>query len=835
MREKAFRGPLCPVTISVLLALFVMRCAHAENENAIQFNTDVLDVKERGNIDLSQFSQAGYLMPGKYQFTVRVNKSDIQDQTVEFIAPENDPKGSAVCLTPELVKQFGLKDEVSRTLTWWHNHECMDLHVLKGFTVKPDLGSGTLYINMPQAYLEYTSDTWDPPSRWDNGIPGILFDYNVNSMLSHQSGEGRTRNVSGNGTSGANVGPWRLRADWQAQYNHSDGQYSNSQKSWDWSRYYAYRAITSLRAKLLVGESSLDSAMFDSFQFRGLSLASDDNQLPSNLRGYAPEVVGVAKTNAKVTISQQGHVIYEATVAAGPFRIQDLNSSISGKLDVKVEEQDGTTNSYQVDTASIPYLTRPGLVRYKLAIGQPMQYEHQLEGPKFVTSEFSWGINNGWSLYGGGLFSEDYNALSIGLGRDLLAFGAISFDVTQSQAKFPDAPTDSGKSYRVSYSKRFDEYDSQITFAGYRFSERDFMNMNEYLDKRYNENNNNGNDKELYTITMNKQFRELNSSIYLNYSHQTYWDRRASDTWNLSLSNYFDIGKFKNISVSLSAYRTQYDDSNDDGVYLSLSVPWGQGGTLSYDAQNSSGQFSNTVGYYNRIDDNNNYRINAGTSSEGTGTGSGYFTHDGDLASMTANASFTGSDYSAVGLSMQGGMTATANGAALHRINSAGGTRMMVDTDGVSGVPIRSSGGTSYSNYFGKTVVSDIASYYHNSINVDLDKLPDNVDATRSVVEGTLTEGAIGYRKFGILAGEKAMAIIKLADGSVPPFGAEVRNKQGIQTGIVGEEGRVWLAGIRAGEQMEVNWNDNPQCHIELPSPLPPLTSGLLLPCISQK
>ena len=46
--------------------------------------------------------------------------------------------------------------------------------------------------------------------------------------------------------------------------------------------------------------------------------------LPPNLRGYAPEVTGVAKSNAKVIISQQGRVLYETTVAVGPFRIQDL-------------------------------------------------------------------------------------------------------------------------------------------------------------------------------------------------------------------------------------------------------------------------------------------------------------------------------------------------------------------------------------------------------------------------------------------------------------------------------------------------------------------------------
>jgi outer membrane usher protein FimD/PapC len=144
---------------------------------------------------------------------------------------------------------------------------------------------------------------------------------------------------------------------------------------------------------------------------------------------------------------------------------------------------------------------------------------------------------------------------------------------------------------------------------------------------------------------------------------------------------------------------------------------------------------------------------------------------------------------------------------------------------------VRGYGGVTHTNVFGKAVVGDINSYYHSSIHVDLDALPENVDATRSVVEGTLTEGAIGYRKFGILAGEKAMVAIKLSDGSAPPFGAEIRNGNGEQTGIIGDDGSTWLAGIRPGEQMDVSWSDGVQCKIRLPSPLPVLGSGLLLPC----
>ncbi|HEM6630104.1 TPA: outer membrane usher protein [Citrobacter farmeri] len=823
---KVFQGALRPVAAGILIAIIAMHGAQAED--IVEFNTDVLDVKERGNIDLGRFSQVGYLMPGKYQFVVIINKAELPEQPVEYLVPADDPKASKACLTAELVKQFGLKEATLKKVSWWHNGQCLDIASLEGMTVTPNSGNGTLSISIPQAYLEYTADNWDPSSRWDDGIPGLLFDYNVNAMSSHAHSGGDDNSVSGNGVTGANFGPWRLRADWQSRYERADDQ--GTQKSWEWSRYYLYRAITSLRAKMVLGENSLDSSIFDSFRFSGVSLTTDDNQLPPNLRGYAPEVAGVAKTNAKVTISQQGRVIYETTVAAGPFRIQDINSAVSGKLDVKVEEQDGSTRIFQVDTASIPYLTRPGLVRYKFSAGKPSDSNHHMQGPEFGTGEFSWGINNGWSLYGGALLAGDYNALSLGIGRDLLAFGAVSADITTARAKLPGEGTISGNSYRLSYSKRFDEYDSQVTFAGYRFSERNFMNMSEYLDRRYGENYSSGSDKELYTITLNKQFSSINLSAYLNFSHQTYWDRRASDSWNLSLSQFFDIGRFKNVSVSLTAYRTKYDDSSDDGVYLGVTLPWGDSGTLNYNGQFSD-QNSNMVGYYDRINSNTDYRINAGSASGDHATGNGYITHDGDIATMTANASYTDGEYNAVGMSLQGGMTMTGKGAALHRTNTPGGTRMLVDTEGVGGVPIQGGSGAVHTNAFGKAIVSDISSYYRSSINVDLNALPENVDATRSVVQGTLTEGAIGYRRFGILAGEKAMAVVKLTDGTSPPFGAEVRNQEGTQTGIIGDGGQVWLAGIQPGEQMNVIWDDGVQCRILLPSAPPSPGKGLLLPC----
>ncbi|VEI77013.1 Outer membrane usher protein papC precursor [Serratia fonticola] len=123
-------------------------------------------------------------------------------------------------------------------------------------------------------------------------------------------------------------------------------------------------------------------------------------------------------------------------------------------------------------------------------------------------------------------------------------------------------------------------------------------------------------------------------------------------------------------------------------------------------------------------------------------------------------------------------------------------------------------------------------SYYRNKVSIDVNKLPENAEATRSVVQATLTEGAIGYRRFEVIAGEKAMAVLRLADGSTPPFGATVQNHKKQDVGIVNDGGSVYLSGINPGEEMTVHWNGQAQCVLTLPAKIPQSGStDLLLPC----
>ncbi|SQI46360.1 Outer membrane usher protein papC precursor [Serratia plymuthica] len=105
-------------------------------DDGIQFNTDVLDVNDRKNIDLSQFSRSGYMMPGAYSLTVHINKNELPEQNIHFYPPEDDPKGSQACLSPALVEQLGLKADALKALRWWHQDECLDTTSLKGMEAR---------------------------------------------------------------------------------------------------------------------------------------------------------------------------------------------------------------------------------------------------------------------------------------------------------------------------------------------------------------------------------------------------------------------------------------------------------------------------------------------------------------------------------------------------------------------------------------------------------------------------------------------------------------------------------------------------------------------------
>lgn len=825
---------LSKVRQAVLLAVSVSACT----AYATEFNTDVLDAEDMQNVDMSQFSVAGYVPPGHYVLTVFVNGQRLgapRDITIFEQNAQQYADGQAICIPANLLDLIGLKDSAKQKVTTSHEGQCLDLSALTGVQTTAELSTLSLKITIPQLWMEYRDPNWTPPALWEEGANGAFVDYNANTSVTEENNGNKRTYLSTNGTAGINLGAWRFRGDYNATYQKQHGgSHPQETHNFDFSRLYAFTSLKKLASILTIGENYFYSDVFESWQYSGVSLESDDRMLPPKLVGYAPEIIGVANTNATVIVRSQDRVILETTVPPGPFRIQTLDSGVRGVLDVTVREENGEEKKFSLSTASLPYLTRPGRIIYKLVAGKTRYDGHNLTGNPVISGELSYGLSNAWSLYGGSQLNGNYQTAAIGIGRDLFAFGALSLDITQSFAHLSHE-TLQGRSYRLNYAKAFDDLRTDITFAGYRFADRDYRTLTQFMDQDRTGYVARA-PKENYQIYLNKYFDKFNVS--LNYQYSTYWQDKPQTQYGLYASTNISIPGLsqQDANISVSATRTERDDGyKDDAINLYLTVPLYSGHNITfselYSRAGGNGQYNHSVGY-SGYSDRDNYSLNVGYNHgqniDSQSSISGYYSRDLSQANLSANASYVPQQYRSFGASINSGITATAHGVALHR-SANGDTRLMIETPGVSDVPLDS--GVIKTNRFGLAVIPNINSYRKSTASINTSQLPENLETLESTTDITLTKGAIGYRSLSVMKGEKLFTILTLSNGKNPPFGASVRNGDNRELGIVGEDGVTWLVGIAPKETLFVYWGGEKQCELPLPEKLVSLSSMLLLPC----
>ena len=203
--------------------------------------------------------------------------------------------------------------------------------------------------------------------------------------------------------------------------------------------------------------------------------------------------------------------------------------------------------------------------------------------------------------------ADDYQAITTGVGFNLNQFGSLSFDVTGAEQSFCNnriainyaAIVIGSTTQNIS-----NQLGSQITFAGYRFSDKDYVSMSEYLASR-NGDETVDNEKESYVISLNQYFAALELNSYLNITRNTYWDRESNTNYSLSLSRNFDIGDFRGISASLAISRIRWDDDEENQYYFSFSLPLQQNRNISYSMQRTGdSNTSQMISWYDTSDRN---------------------------------------------------------------------------------------------------------------------------------------------------------------------------------------------------------------------------------------
>ncbi|QXB05554.1 fimbrial biogenesis outer membrane usher protein [Providencia rettgeri] len=784
--------------------------------NAETFNINALNLSVDDNIDLSYFEKNNF-SEGLYETDIVLNgKRILRGEKIKFISHDGiiEP-----CITASVIKRFPLTEDAKEILLSSEEDHCINISALdKNVTVDFNDSDQVLTISIPQKYLVAVYSSWISPELRDYGIAGLILDYTVSDNNFYRKDSGNRNNLSAFGNVGANLAEWRLRANYQYENKLVDS--SNDKKSrFEWEQIYAFRDMASLSAKLFVGEIYIKSDLFDSVRFKGISVFTDECMMPPNLRGYAPQITGVAASNATVTLSQNGRIISQIKVPAGPFVIKDLSQSVMGTIDVTVIEDNGKETRFQYTTTNIPFLTRKGQVRYTMNLGQLSPENNENIDKNFITVESSIGVLNNTSVFGGlvATSNNQYRAINLGVGQNLGFIGALSVDVTQSYADVGTRET--GKSYRINYAKNLPSIDGQLTLTGYRFADRTFNSLSNFVEKNFSDNSQGelDKDKHVFSLSYAQQLHFMNASANITASRKTYWNGKQNNYFSIGLNKFFDEGIMKGGSVSLSLNQSRNSrDKTDNQIYLSVSRPLqteSQNASISYFASYSDQdkRYTNNVNYSNYVNKDTNYNLAASTQ-DGLSQGSvnAFISHSGDTGQLQMSGALSDSMNSA-SIMVSGSITATQHGISAHRLTYRDQSRLVVDVPKAKGVIIENS--HAITNDLGLATISNVPTYYNMEYKVDLNNLPDTVNVEDNVLETALTDGAIGYIKMDADIGKSLISRIKLANGQYPPLGAVVTNTSNNKvSGIIAESGIVYLTGLNMGDQLSINWGEGKSC-----------------------
>ncbi|WP_258869456.1 fimbria/pilus outer membrane usher protein [Pseudomonas fluorescens] len=767
------------------------------------------------------------ILPGTYPFDIYLNDQQIDQRELTFSRQGKDSP-VAPCLTLGDYREYGVHLPASPG-----SGGCYDLvGALGDVKMAIDAGIHRLDLYIPQLHLVDRPQGAVSPKLYDQGITAGYLNYNLNGTQSRNKNDASSTQADyyfASVNSGLNLGGWRLRNDSTVDRQPLAGTQWRNIATW------AETDLVPWRSRLLIGQGSTDNAMFDSFSFSGMHLASSREMLPESLRGYAPVIRGVAASNARVEIRQNGYTVYSTQVPAGPFALRDVYpGSLSGDLQVSVIEADGSRKHFTVPFSAVPNMLRDGITDYQLSLGR---YRDGRSGyqPRFVQAGIARGLSREVTPYGGLLVAENYRAAVVGLGKNLGLLGAISLDLSLSDTDLAAGDSKRGQSLRFLYSKSLNTLGTEFRLAGYRYStagyydfadavaERDRWDSglyrHDYLDDTQDYRGvpdwTEARKRSYYSSTFNNKRQRLDlsvnqrvgnaSSVYVNVSNQSYWGEAGQDR---TLQAGFN-SVYKDISYGVFLQDTRSNMGYDErSVNLTLSVPLGSGSrylnsTSSVNHTQRTGSTYNTGINGTLLDDSRlNYGAQVSHNVQAGASSSVSLGYQGSKGNVDFNHSY-GRQFQQTSLGVSGGLVVHAGGVTLSQ--PLHDTLVLVEARGAEGVGLDNQGGAAIDKS-GFTVMTSATPYRQNRVALRTEDIGAGLEIPMPAREVVPTRGAIVRVRFDTHQGRNLLVHSTLADGSVPPIGATVFGRDGRSNGVVGTGGEIFIAGVADGDRLLVKW-----------------------------
>ena len=792
---------------------FLMMASAVAHAREYRFSPSSLegDMLMQQDIDLSLFSKSNAQLPGIYPSRIKINDNPIDNVDITYLSDKN---GDLVAqLTPEMLRKWGIDIDKYPSLSSQVATRPLAKPLgdyIPQAAAKLDFSVMTLNLSIPQAAISSNGRDYIDPSRWDDGAPVAFVDYSFSGSQSEDDARSKTTNQYLNMRSGANLAGWRVR-------NYSTWSKTDDANSWDTINTYLQHDIDALKAQFTGGESSTRGEVFDSLQYSGVNIATDEEMLPYSQRGYAPTIHGIASSNAEVSVRQNGYLIYQQNVAPGAFAIDDLYSTTnSGDLEVTVKEADGTEHRFTQPYSSVAVMQRPDHVKYELTAARYRADSGSDQNePVFAQGSLIYGVNNYFTVFGGVTTSKDYQAANAGSGIALGALGSISADVTVAKAHLDNDEQSTGQSYRLLYSGKVEATDTNFTLASYRYSTRGYYSFAD-ANQKYDQH------EDDYLFRYNKRSRIQASisqkiydvSLYLNGYQQDYW--KTSQTERSISAGLNTV--VNSISFHLAyTYSETNDSENDQMISFGLSMPlsqWLPRAWSSYNISNSKhGYTRQNMGVNGTLldDERLSYSLQQSHSNhDGVDTSSVYGSYRSQYANLNAGYYYSSDNSQQFSYGMSGAVVAHPLGVTLAQ--PLGNQFAIVNAGHASGVRFENQRGIQ-TDWQGNAIIPSLSPYQENRIRIDTTSLPENVDTADTAVTVIPSRNAGVVAHFDAHVGYRTLITLTRIDGKTVPFGAVATAQSPVISGIVDDTGTLYLAGVSDSVQLDVKWGNAPNQH----------------------
>ncbi|MDZ4033636.1 fimbria/pilus outer membrane usher protein [Kluyvera ascorbata] len=773
--------------------------------------------------DIINYISNDKIKPGVYSVDIQLNGIFLSHENVDFHVTK---ESTQPCFSPALIAQLPLKDKATVK-----SDSCYFLSaVVAQSSVDTDMTKMRVNIIIPETELIKTPRGYVPPDDLNAGETMFLSNYSLNQYYSRFNGSanGDYQSTWVSLNNAINFGQWQLRQ--QGSWSHS----SPGKTLWSSNRAYLQRPILPIRSSLTVGDSYTAGNFFSGMAFRGVSLASDDRMLPQSQQGYAPVVRGVARSNARVTVSQGKAVIYETTVPPGSFEISDLYPvSYSGDLAVTVTEADGSVSTFTVPYAAGPESVRQGMFKYAAIAGRSRYVGD--EDP-FTEFTLQYGVSNNVTTNLGSRLAQGYFSAVMGAVHSS-ELGAFGLDSTFSQADLPNG-SQTGWMFHASYSKRIEPTNTTIAIAGYRYSTAGYRDLPDVFGLRqaWEENKQDWtsttlNQSSRFEVSVTQDMDAL-GSVWLSGSTQAYRDGRSPDKqYQFGYSKQFANGMSINASIARTRYSEVYRSTIDGGIgydnyinnyysanqqtlsSVSVSIPFGQNRqtTLSstYTQQNGIGStLQSTLSGVTDSERPLSYGVTYARDYDNTHSVGGTLQTATTIGSLQGTLSH-GKNYSQGSAGLQGAVVIHKDGITAGPY--LGETFALVEAKGAQGATIAGSQNVAIDR-FGFALSPSVAPYQYNNVVLDSSGINKNAELVSSSQRIAPLAGAMVRVKFSVIHGYPMLIDIRYR-GSLP-IGASIYDNDGRSVGTVGQNNQAWVRNDKLEDTLTIQWGNQQSCRL---------------------